>query len=119
MEIDNKPRSMSMKDYLVRVMAVKMMISEKTIESVINHQFQSMSSAMKDNNSVELSGFGKFYFNNKKALKRLEQLRSKKEAFEKLLLDETISDAKRERANTILANTIADIEYLTSKTNND
>lgn len=119
MEIDNRPRSMSMKDYLIRVMAVKMMMSEKTIESVINHQFQSVAAAMKDNNSVELSGFGKFYFNNKKALKRLSQLMAKKEAIERTLNDDTISEAKRQRANTMLTNTISDIEFLTSKTNND
>ncbi len=119
MEIDNRPRSMSMKDYLIRVMAVKMMVSEKTIESVINHQFQSVSAAMKDSNSVELSGFGKFYFNKKKALKRLDQLMAKKEAVERTLNDSTISEAKRQRANTMLTNTIADIEYLTSKTNDD
>ena len=63
MEIDNKPISMSMKDYLIRVQSVKAMMSEKIIEAVVNHQFQSASLAMRTNNSIELSGFGKFYFN--------------------------------------------------------
>ena len=62
MNIDSKPKSMSMKDFLIRVQAVKMMKSEKTIEAVVNHQFQSTNLAMRTNNSVELSGFGKFFF---------------------------------------------------------
>jgi hypothetical protein len=74
MEMDVKPRSMSMKDYLVRVLAVKMMMAEKTIETVINHQFQSSSEAMLNNGSVEISGFGKFYFNKKKAQNKLDTL---------------------------------------------
>ena len=42
----DKPISMSVKDYLVRTLAVKMMVSEKTIETVINHQFQSANEAI-------------------------------------------------------------------------
>ena len=85
MEIDNKPASMSMKDYLIRVLAVKAMMSEKTIEAVVNHQFQSASLAMKTNNSIELSGFGKFYFNMKKAIKRLAFLETKKLYLENII----------------------------------
>jgi nucleoid DNA-binding protein len=115
MQIDDKPKSMSVKDYLIRVQAVKMLMSEKTIESVINHQFQSLSEAMRSNNSVELSGFGKFYFNSKKATKRLVNLLSKKEFLEKQLEDETLTEAKRNRSSVTLITTEADITYIKSK----
>jgi nucleoid DNA-binding protein len=115
MQIDDKPKSMSVKDYLIRVQAVKMLMSEKTIESVINHQFQSLSEAMRSNNSVELSGFGKFYFNSKKATKRLVNLLSKKEFLEKQLEDETLTEAKRNRSSVTLITTEADIAYIKSK----
>ncbi len=36
----DKPISLSVKEYLIRRMAVKMRISEKMIEAVVNHQFQ-------------------------------------------------------------------------------
>ena len=41
----DKPISLSVKDYLIRKLAVKMMTSEKTIEAVVNHQFQSAQQA--------------------------------------------------------------------------
>ena len=115
MQIDDKPKSMSVKDYLIRVQSVKMLLSEKTIEAIINHQFQSLSEAMRDNNSVELSGFGKFYFNSKKAAKRLENLLSKKEMFQRQLENETLTEARRNRANVTLTTTEADITYIKSK----
>jgi len=117
MEIDNKPNSMSMKDYLIRVQSVKAMTSEKTIEAVINHQFQSASLAMRTNNSVELSGFGKFYFNTKKAIKRLAVLETKKLNLENIIASPESSEAKLTKAHTYLKNVIIDIEYIKSKTN--
>ena len=117
MEIDNKPNSMSMKDYLIRVQSVKAMTSEKVIEAVINHQFQSASLAMRTNNSVELSGFGKFYFNTKKAIKRLAVLETKKLNLENIIASPESSEAKLIKAHTYLKNVIIDIEYIKSKTN--
>jgi nucleoid DNA-binding protein len=75
----NKPKSMSHKEYLVRALSVKLAISEKTVETVINHQFQSANEAMDTNHSLELSGFGRILFNNKKAIKKLAALEAKLE----------------------------------------
>lgn len=117
MNIDSKPKSMSMKDFLIRVQAVKMMKSEKTIEAVVNHQFQSTNLAMRTNNSVELSGFGKFFFNGKKAQRRLEKLQDRKVYIENALKDELLTEQRRTRYETMLQNVILDIEFLKSKTN--
>lgn len=117
MNIDSKPKSMSMKDFLIRVQAVKMMKSEKTIEAVVNHQFQSTNLAMRTNNSVELSGFGKFFFNIKKAQRRMEKLSERKLYIEEALKDELLTEQRRKRYNTMLQNVILDIEFLKSKTN--
>lgn len=75
----NKPKSMSHKEYLVRALSVKLAMSEKLIETVINHQFQSANEAMDVNHSLELSGFGRILFNNKKAIKKLAALEAKLE----------------------------------------
>jgi nucleoid DNA-binding protein len=112
----DKPISMSVKDYLVRTLAVKMMVSEKTIETVVNHQFQSANEAMDVNNSLEISGFGKFYFNEKKATKRIGQLNAKKQAMEKIISDETTSEQKRRSSQVTLDKTEALINLLTTKT---
>jgi nucleoid DNA-binding protein len=112
----DKPISMSVKDYLIRTLAVKMLTSEKTIETVINHQFQSANEAMDLNNSLEISGFGKFYFNEKKATKRLGQLTAKKQAMEKIISDETTSEQKRRSSQVTLDKTEALINLLKTKT---
>ncbi|NBW33712.1 MAG: hypothetical protein EBR30_01505 [Cytophagia bacterium] len=94
----DKPISLSVKDYLIRKMAVKMMMSEKTLETVINHQFQSANEALFQNKSVEISGFGKFFFNEKKAHRMMEKFESQKELFGRWMEDETLPEAKRRSA---------------------
>ena len=70
----DKPQSLSMKDYLTRKLAVNLMMSEKVIDAIVSHQFSSANEALLSNDSVEISGFGKFYFNKNKAIKRMERL---------------------------------------------
>jgi nucleoid DNA-binding protein len=94
----DKPISLSVKDYLIRRMAVKMMISEKVLEAVVNHQFQSAHEALGQHKSLEISGFGKFFFNEKKAHKMMEKFLSQKALFEKWVADETLPEAKRQAA---------------------
>jgi hypothetical protein len=112
----DKPISMSVKDYLVRTLAVKMMISEKMIETVINHQFQSANEAMDTNNSIEISGFGKFYFNEKKAKKRLEDLVRKKNLMLEFLASAETSEQKKRSSQVTLEKTEALINLLKTKT---
>ena len=111
----DKPISMSVKDYLVRTLAVKMMISEKTIETVVNHQFQSANEAMDTNNSIEISGFGKFYFNEKKAQKRLTDLNRKKRLMEEFIASAETSEQKKRSSQVTLEKTEALINLLKSK----
>lgn len=112
----DKPINMSVKDYLVRTLAVKMLISEKTIEAVVNHQFQSANEAMDFNNSLEIAGFGKFYFNEKKATKRIGALNAKKTAMETIIADENTSEQKRRSSQVTLDKTEALINLLKTKT---
>lgn len=111
----DKPISMSVKDYLVRTLAVKMMISEKMIETVINHQFQSANEAMDTNNSIEIAGFGKFYFNEKKAKKRLEDLTRKKNLMLEFIASAETSEQKKRSSQVTLEKTEALINLLKSK----
>ena len=61
-----KPSTMSVKEWIIKKMSINMVISEKTIDQVINHQFDSANDALNTNDTVEISGFGKFLFNKKK-----------------------------------------------------
>ena len=114
----DKPISLSVKDFIIRKMAVKLMMSEKTIDDVINHQFNSANEALKYNNSVEISGFGKFLFNQKKAIKRLNVLLSKEELYNSVIL--TCTTEERKTSIQLKLNTIkTEIEILKTRTNED
>ena len=115
----DKPLSMSVKDYIVRKLAVKMMISEKTIETVVNHQFQSANEAMDLNNSIEISGFGKLFFNVKKANKKMEKLNAKKLAMERIINDVNTSEQKRKSSIVTLDKTLVQINQLKLRTTHE
>ena len=113
----DKPTSMSVKDFLIRKLAVQLMVSERVIEAVVNHQFQSANEAMQRNDSVELSGFEKMLFNKKKALKKMEKMQSKIRVFTEQMENEQLSEQKRASAQVKLTNTMAQMETLKTKLN--
>lgn len=115
----DKPISLSVKDFLVRRMAVKLMLSEKTIDAVISHQFSSANEALLKNKSLEISGFGKFYFNQKKANKKMEKMLSKKRVFEAMLQRPDLTEQKRQSVENKLNNTLRDIDILKPKITSD
>lgn len=115
----DKPISMSVKDYLVRTLAVKILTSEKVIEAVVNHQFQSANEAMDLNDSIEIAGFGKLFFNNKKAIKKLEKLNVKKEFMERVINDVNTSEQRRRSATVTLEKTVIQINQLKARTHED
>lgn len=112
----DKPMSMSVKDYLIRILAVRAKVPEKTIEAVVNHQFQTATEVMlkEEGYSVEISGFGKLFFNHKKALKKLDKAFSKKRMFEKMLAEEQ-SEQKRRSLQMKLDSTMETIMSLKPK----
>jgi nucleoid DNA-binding protein len=111
----DKPRSLSIKDYIIRKMSIKMNTPEKIIEAVVNHQFQSATLAFNDQKSVELSGFGKFLFNEKKAVKKMESMLIQQQVLNANLLDETLSDRKRKSTELKLESLAQAIEILKPK----
>jgi hypothetical protein len=115
----NKPKNMSHKEYLVRALSVKLAMSEKTIEAVVNHQFQSANEAMDTNHSLELSGFGRILFNEKKAIKKLAAYEKKLEKATEQLQLNTSTEAERKKAQTIIDVVTMQIKMLKPKINND
>lgn len=105
MTIDTKPPSMSMKSFLVRKLAVKMMVEEHVIESIVNHQFLSALAATSSSDEIEISGFGKFHFNYKKALKKYERELKKIAFFEEQLKKPNNSEARISSLTNKLENT--------------
>ena len=94
-----------MKDYLVRTLAVKLRIPEKTLDAVISHQFQSANDAMLTNKSIEISGFGKLIFNKKKAEKKMvDLLRIKGHLENKLQIPEHNTPLNRMKLESVMQN---------------
>jgi len=81
----DKAINLPLKDFLIRKLAVKLMRNEDEIEKIISHQYQAANEALLTNDSIEISGFGKFFFNHKKALKCLNDLSKIEESVEKRL----------------------------------
>lgn len=94
----DKPISLSVKDYIIRKMSVKLMISEDTLHAIISHQFQSAYEAMSKNKSIELSGFGKLHFNVPKAIKKMDKMLAQTEALKRQLDDPECTERRRDVA---------------------
>jgi nucleoid DNA-binding protein len=98
---------MTDKELLIKTIASKILVSEKTIEAVINHQFISANQAMDTNKSVEISGFGKFMFNEKKAARRLKTYMMKKHDMH-TIINHPEATAEQIRKATIIYNDMVD-----------
>lgn len=116
----DKPVSMPVKEYLMRIMSLRMNIPLKTIEAVVEHQFQEAYNSMQGlDNTVEISGFGKFIFNKNKALKKWEKNIMKRDFYIKELENPELSEAKRKSYENKLKNTIDWIEHIKPKLFNE
>lgn len=110
-----KPLSMTVKEWIIKKMSINMVISEKIIDQVIIHQFDSANDALNINDSVEISGFGKFYFNTKKAHLHYNKLLQMKQAYENTLADPLTTDKKRHSTELRMITLQADIKLLKPK----
>jgi nucleoid DNA-binding protein len=111
----DKPKSLSVKDFLIRKMSIKMNTAEKILDAVITHQFQSATQAMADSKSLEISGFGKFLFNDKKAVAKMAKLVAQRDVLERNTNDETLSEQRRRSAQMKLESVLTAIELLKPK----
>lgn len=110
----DKPVSLSVKHWIIRNMSVKTMTQESLIETVINHQFESAYEALDNCYSMEFSGFGKLYFNEKKAFKKLEKQESQIRTFNELLLTD-ISPIRKKNLELKLISAKKNLEHLQKK----
>ena len=115
----NKPTTMSVKEWIIKRMSISMVISEKVIDQVINHQFDSANDALNTNDTLEISGFGKFYFNTKKANTLYAKLLAMKQAYENTLADPLTTDKKRHSTELRMITVLQDIKILKPKIKTD
>jgi len=115
----NKPFTMSVKEWIIKRMSISMVISEKVIDAVVTHQFDSANDALNTNDTLEISGFGKFYFNTKKANTHYNKLLQMRQAYENTLADPTTSDKKRHSTSLRMITVLQDIKILKPKIKTD
>lgn len=111
----NKPQSMSVKEWLIKRLAISIVIPERVIDAVISNQFDTANDALKTSKSIEISGFGKFVFNQSKAIKQMAKYMSQKETFENILADDSITEGKRTNILMKLETTLNNIKALKPK----
>jgi nucleoid DNA-binding protein len=105
-------RPLTDKELLIKKIASKLMMAEKTIETVINHQFISANTAMDTNQSIEISGFGKFMFNEKKAARRLKSYMMKKHDMHTIISHPTSTAEQIRKATLIYDDMVSNIALL-------
>lgn len=109
-----RPVSMSVKEWIIKKMSIKLVVPEKTINDVITHQFDSANDALNLHKSLEISGFGKFHFNQVKAEKQMVKFLSQKDMYENMLSQE-LTPQKRKNTEVRLENVNNYIKYLKPK----
>ena len=112
---------MTIKEFIIKKIAVNRlvskMVSEKTIDAVISHQFESAHAATAYCNSIEISGFGKFSFNMNRANKQMEKYNKQVAFYTSILEDETTSPAIIRNTKMRLETTLGNIKVLKPKLN--
>lgn len=91
----DKPITLSTKNWLIRKLSTEIMISERVIDAVVSHEFETMREKLETCDSIEISGFGKFIFNKKKAERKMQDWLNIKSKFTGYCNDETLSEGKR------------------------
>jgi len=97
---------------LIRKMVVDTAIPEKTIEKVIAHSFNGIVEALKSNDSVEISGFGKFEIKENIAKREIQICLGKIEAYKKQMEDPLMSDPVRKRREQWIEGLKEEIRYI-------
>ena len=115
----DKPISMSIKDFLIRKLAINLLTEEKVIEAVVNHQFTSALNATQTAKEIEISGFGKMFFNDKKAAYKYQKQLQKIEYFTEQLSSPNNSPARILSLTNKLNNTIEVAQTLKPRINHE
>lgn len=81
-----KSMSIPLKESLIKKLSQQLNIPESTIDLVISDQFTEAFRATSNFNSIELSGFGKFVFHQKKAAAQMNKYQAQKTMLETALI---------------------------------
>jgi hypothetical protein len=118
MEIKDKPSTMSVREWITKKVALASTIPENVIRRVVAHQFDSAYDALEKFNSIEISGFGKFYYNTTKADKELIHCKEQADSWQKRLESEGATEKERQQAREQVKWFNDKVEWMTNKKKN-
>jgi nucleoid DNA-binding protein len=106
---------MSVKDFLMKKLSLKLNVSERVIDAVISNQFSSAFQATSHYNTIEISGFGKFIFSQVKAKRQMKKYMDTLVVYDKQLEDPDITADALRGLNLRKASLLKSIEHLKPK----
>lgn len=92
----NKPDTMSHKDYFILKVSQEWQMPVPTVRIIIENQFRTAKAALAndDINSIELAGFGRFYFNLPAAKRYIKKYIDLRKKYNKELKNQELSPTK-------------------------
>lgn len=111
----NKPPSMGLREWLIKRVGIEQHLPNTIVTKIVQHQYESAHKALKTNNSIEIAGFGKFFYNVKKAETQMEKCLSQKQAYQKILDEPSITEKKRHSYEQRMITVENGIKALTDK----
>ncbi len=111
----SKPPSMSVREWLIKTLSARENLPQVSIAKIITHNYETAHAAFKVHNSIEIAGFGKFYYNVKKAEKQMEKCLSQQIAYQKILDDPLITEKKKHSYNQRMLTILGNIAALNNK----
>ena len=109
--------SLPIKEFIIRRLTVDLGIPESTIRTVVEDTFTKAIKATATNKSVEIAGWGTFYFSDKKAQKMVEKYKSQISLFSEMLEKEGLPQRQRNSAEAKLAVAKKNLEELLPRIN--
>lgn len=99
--METKHPKLPIKEVFIKRLIIDLGILEKTVRTVLDDAFTNALKATATHKTIELSGFGVFHFNEKKAIKILEKYKSQIKLFSRIK-EEDASETKRKNAEAKL-----------------
>lgn len=105
------------KDHLVKKVSQEQQIPLHIVRAVIENQFKSAEQAIDNVNSIEIAGFGRFIFSERRALMRIKRYGQGIENYNKMLVDPDVHLTQMRRDGIVarLEELEKSIIYLTQK----
>ncbi len=112
----DKPDTMSTNEWMIKNVSQELGVPLHIVKAVITEQFRSMKESVHDNNSLEISGLGKYVFDKRKAKHRVDKLNHVIKNHEKSLL-KVMQQGVRTLIEEKIINVQEKVKYLKRKIN--